>query len=246
MEYWDQVERILRASSFVELVRESKAWATSTGFGHQAYAVKLQDLHGRDRSDFLTFNDFTSEWAEGYEALRDPEIASRDARVMHVRAGMPSTAWNVRGEVGFTDKMIGKQAGQILRRAGEYGLRAGITVPISSPGVSWAFMTFTTDATFDLRDLFCTIAPMTYVASCLHVSARRLQGWDEARPRLTEREREVLRWAALGKTSWDISAILSVSERTVNFHLQGAARKLEVNGRQAACARAIALGLITL
>ena len=208
MEYWDQVERILRASSVVELVRESKAWATSTGFGHQAYAVKLKDLHGRDRSDFLTFNDFT------------------------FRMG--------------PDKMIGKQAGQILRRAGEYGLRAGITVPISSPGVSWAFMTFTTDATFDLRDLFCTIAPMTYVASCLHVSARRLQGCDEATPRLTEREREVLRWAALGKTSWDISAILSVSERTVNFHLQGAARKLEVNGRQAACTRAIALGLITL
>lgn len=107
-------------------------------------------------------------------------------------------------------------------------------------------VTFTTDATFDLRDLFPTLAPMTYFASCLHVAIRRLQGWEEALPQLSEREQEVLRWAALGKTSWDISMILRISERTVHFHLQQAARKLKVSGRRAACARAIALGLIAL
>jgi LuxR family quorum sensing-dependent transcriptional regulator len=53
---------------------------------------------------------------------------------------------------------------------------------------------------------------------------------------LTAREREVLRWVAGGKTSWEISVILRISERTVKFHLVEALRKLN----------ALAWGLIKL
>ena len=63
-------------------------------------------------------------------------------------------------------------------------------------------------------------------------------------PHLTARELECLHWAAEGKTSWEIGRVLGVSERTVVFHLQNAAHKFGVNGRQPAVARAIALGLI--
>jgi DNA-binding CsgD family transcriptional regulator len=38
--------------------------------------------------------------------------------------------------------------------------------------------------------------------------------------------------------------LLGVAERTAVFHIQNAARKLDVNGRQAAVARAVSLGLI--
>ena len=62
---------------------------------------------------------------------------------------------------------------------------------------------------------------------------------------LTEREKECLLWAAEGKTSWETAQILQISERTVIFHLQNAARKLKVVNRQHAIARAVVLGLIT-
>ncbi len=61
---------------------------------------------------------------------------------------------------------------------------------------------------------------------------------------LTRRERECLLWAAEGKTTWEIALILCITGRTVNFHLQNAARKLVVVNRQQAVARAVALGLI--
>ncbi|AZV94886.1 helix-turn-helix domain-containing protein [Kerstersia gyiorum] len=51
---------------------------------------------------------------------------------------------------------------------------------------------------------------------------------------LSAREQECLVWAAHGKTSWETGVILGISERTVNFHLQNACRKLRVNGRRAA------------
>lgn len=62
---------------------------------------------------------------------------------------------------------------------------------------------------------------------------------------LSLREKECLLWSAEGKTAWEISQILHISERTVVFHLQNASEKLGVVNRQQAVARAISLGIIT-
>ncbi|WP_276577896.1 helix-turn-helix transcriptional regulator [Bradyrhizobium sp. 149] len=61
---------------------------------------------------------------------------------------------------------------------------------------------------------------------------------------LTYRESECLEWAAKGKSSWDISVILEISENTVNFHLKNAMKKLGTNRRSVALIRAIELKLI--
>lgn len=43
---------------------------------------------------------------------------------------------------------------------------------------------------------------------------------------LTPREREILHWVTEGKTNWEISTILNISERTVKFHLDNIKEKL--------------------
>ena len=48
---------------------------------------------------------------------------------------------------------------------------------------------------------------------------------------LTRREAEVLSWAARGKTSADIGLLLGVGDRTVDFHMENAMRKLGVSTR---------------
>ena len=63
-------------------------------------------------------------------------------------------------------------------------------------------------------------------------------------PKLSERELECLEWVSLGKTSWETALILGVSERTINFHLLNAAKKLNVYGRQAAVAFALRQNLL--
>lgn len=91
------------------------------------------------------------------------------------------------------------------------------------------------------------------LASQIHATARRI--WLGAQnkasvaagmPTLRPREIECLRWAAEGKTAWEMARILTISERTVVFHLRNAVEKLGVNTRQQAVARAVYLGLITL
>ncbi|WP_405118989.1 response regulator [Pseudomonas leptonychotis] len=61
-----------------------------------------------------------------------------------------------------------------------------------------------------------------------------------ARFQLTEREVEVLRWVACGKTNRDIGDILGLSPRTVNKHLEHVYIKLGVETRTAATSVALA------
>lgn len=62
---------------------------------------------------------------------------------------------------------------------------------------------------------------------------------------LTTRERETLTWAAAGKSYWETSVILGISERTVRFFMSNARRKLNVATNTQAVAEAVWRGLIT-
>jgi DNA-binding CsgD family transcriptional regulator len=77
--------------------------------------------------------------------------------------------------------------------------------------------------------------------------ARRNGEWELIEPTpatatdhgLTPREREVLWWAAEGKSAQEIAEILSIAKRTVNEHTQNAARKLGAANRTQAVATAL-------
>ena len=63
-------------------------------------------------------------------------------------------------------------------------------------------------------------------------------------PALTPREREVLALVSDGKTDWEISVILDISEATARFHVDNARRKLDAVNRTQAVARLVAARLI--
>jgi LuxR family transcriptional regulator, quorum-sensing system regulator CviR len=67
-----------------------------------------------------------------------------------------------------------------------------------------------------------------------------------ADPLLSNREREVLLWIKEGKTNWEISIILMISERTVRFHVANVLNKLQASTRGHAVAVALQHGLIAL
>ncbi len=62
--------------------------------------------------------------------------------------------------------------------------------------------------------------------------------------RLSPRELEVLNLLKLGKTSWDISRILRITERTVNYHVGNIMQKLDATNRIQAVYEAVNLELI--
>jgi DNA-binding NarL/FixJ family response regulator len=63
---------------------------------------------------------------------------------------------------------------------------------------------------------------------------------------LTEREMEVLKLLAHGRTNKEIAALLFISERTVKFHVSSILKKLDVGNRTEAVSLAAHHGLIDL
>jgi two-component system, NarL family, nitrate/nitrite response regulator NarL len=64
-------------------------------------------------------------------------------------------------------------------------------------------------------------------------------------PKLGEREREVMRLTADGRSAPEIAEMLGIGATTVKTHLQRVYRKLEVTDRAAMVAKALRLGLLT-
>ncbi|QDY41586.1 transcriptional regulator SdiA [Candidatus Pantoea soli] len=60
----------------------------------------------------------------------------------------------------------------------------------------------------------------------------------------SQRELEILKWTAEGKTSAEISLILAISEHTVNFHQKNMQKRFNVSNKTQIACYAAAIGLI--
>lgn len=92
-----------------------------------------------------------------------------------------------------------------------------------------------------------SLTPSVRVAWDSLVPALRI-AFSESHPRtkspLTDRELDIIAWSIEGKTVWEISQILAISEATVKFHLANVYEKLNVNNRCQAIAKVIKEGWV--
>lgn len=70
--------------------------------------------------------------------------------------------------------------------------------------------------------------------------------WVPGGSKLSKREVECLRWAAIGKTDNEISMIMSRSRATIRFHMHNASLKLDAVNRSQTVFKATQLGYIAL
>jgi DNA-binding CsgD family transcriptional regulator len=98
----------------------------------------------------------------------------------------------------------------------------------------------------NIRNDLRTRTIIGYIVPHFHQALSRIIGGKRRQVdiHLSAREKEVLRWIQSGKTSWEISVILGVSERTVKFHVSNIILKMDVVNRTQAAAVAVQLGLI--
>lgn len=161
----------------------------------------------------------------------------------HCRRHVAPLAWNVEDHRGEEDL----HCPVFFKDAADVGLRHGVSVPVHGFGCQWGVLALASSRTPPPRGEMRRLGDAQLFAAYVHEAGHRLaSAIENEHVRLTERERECLRWTAGGKTGWEISKVLGISERTVVFHLENAARKFGVFGRRQAAARAIALRMISL
>ncbi|MBN8482196.1 MAG: LuxR family transcriptional regulator [Xanthomonadales bacterium] len=203
------------------------------GFEHWAHASGAQP-----RAPFSVGN-FPREWLDHYHRLGYFEL---DPVVAHCRQRSTPCLWGT----DASTRQVGHST-RFFLEAAEFGLRVGVGLPNHGPGGQWSMLSVASDALPDRALRFDEIARLHLLATLVHEASLRLAVPAASEPvHLTQREADALRWAAEGKTGWEIGQLLGIGERTVAFHLTNAAAKLGVVGRRQAVARAIALQLITL
>ncbi len=132
---------------------------------------------------------------------------------------------------------------QIMEGARECRLRDGITFTFPTADSATALVSVAGDAIdCDEKDAGRIALLAQYAvgkAICLAGESA-----DEAAPKLTRRERDVLMWTCEGKTDWEIGTILGISEHCADKHLRGLKAKLKATSKPQLVARAFRLGLV--
>jgi DNA-binding CsgD family transcriptional regulator len=152
-------------------------------------------------------------------------------------------------EAGDWVGVPGEVRDTFLADAQSAGLRSGFGVPLHGINGEWGMLLLNSDHLpgKDGRGSGDAVPFVMLLATYLQQSARRIVlDRSSMLPdyNLTRREKECLVWAAEGKTSWETAKILSISERTVVYHLQNSIEKLAVANRTQAVAKASSLLLV--
>jgi len=125
-----------------------------------------------------------------------------------------------------------------IEHAASYGLSEGATLgQRSGTETLGSLFSFAGE---DMGEHPRHMAVLAHLIPHLHVALMRTAfTQSDSRSLLSVREREVLQWLIEGKTNWETSRILGISERTVKFHVKNILEKLQSSTRGQAIAHAL-------
>ncbi|MEA2883830.1 MAG: LuxR family transcriptional regulator, quorum-sensing system regulator BjaR1 [Bradyrhizobium sp.] len=207
-------------------------------YGIDAWVITGLPSPGGRIEEMMLLNGWSQEWSSHYFKNN---LVKDDPCVAHCFRSTGPFEWN---DAPY-DPLTWPAAEKMMNDAADIGMRVGFAVPIHT------FAGF--QAVVSMGGEHVNLSPLAKRA--IHLMS--LYAHDKAssvvRPRhqssaslLTRREKEALRWVAAGKTAWEISQILSISQATVHDHLKAAARKFESSNRVATVVAALRRGEITL
>ncbi|WP_306030714.1 LuxR family transcriptional regulator [Stappia sp. MMSF_3263] len=120
---------------------------------------------------------------------------------------------------------LDNRARTVMDEAIEFGLRQGVCVPVHAP-FSPPLVVSASGKTRDLEPGAADVIGLLARHALQSVGRLRSEMRCFKKPVLSQREQEILCWVACGKTAWEISRILNLSEHTVLSHLRNAKHKL--------------------
>ena len=146
---------------------------------------------------------------------------------------------------------------QVLGLAHDYGMSHGISIALrsaNSPEIGGIGLTL--DACDDRAEQEIlrrhgqeieTAVALFHNHLVGHLIGRDSQASDDGKTAaLTQREKECLMWCAAGLRTKEIAYRMSISEKTVEFHLSNVGKRLNARNRTHAVARALSYGLIDI
>ncbi len=227
----DLVERLDLCQSGNEVSILFQSYIVALGFNH-ATCIKVPEV-GEEPADCVMMSTVPPAWLQRYNELG---YVRHDPIVRELSQTYQPYSWS---EVRSRRKLLPDDE-KIFTEASGYGMNDGFCVPIVEAGGYTGLVNL---AAFAMPLQYDARIPVKYACLSLHskLSLLRRRITDTAFD-LTEREMECLRWAAAGKSDWEIGQILSISSKTVNYHIENTKRKFGVATRVQAIVAALRTG----
>lgn len=236
MDIWieDQLDLLLRVKTKSEFLSGLAKAAKLLEFEYFAYGLRINMPLSSPKIEML--NNYPESWQHQYGSQN---YVSMDPTVLHGMHSMRPVVWS-------EDLFV--NARPLWEDARSFGLRHGwAQSTLSMPGISGMMTLARSSGEIDQKELIRKSNLLVWLTQIAHQGLQEIFLPDmlpEMSVKLTSREVEILRWTADGKTSSEVSMILGIVERTVNFHLNNVMSKLNVINKTAAVVKAIQLGLI--
>lgn len=197
-------------------------------FGYKHFRCGQVYRAGLGLEPRLIFGSIEDEWSNHY---REQEYLFSDSTVQHGLISKYPFFWsdqNERDRVNMISKRMFEEA------ANDFKLGDGLVVPIHDGDNSVSLVSIIGEAPIKTDEVRRGLG---LAAVYLHGRALELKdninyntpkGMER---RVTKRQLDCLQWVAEGKSDWEISQILKISEFTVHNHVEGAKRVLGVTTR---------------
>ena len=231
------VEKANRARTTDELVTEFLGTVKQHGLDRMVFCLQTRHQGIDLKPGFGVLQNYPEDWMKHYV---EKDYARIDPVTVYCMNKMETFTW---AEIPQRMNMT-RQQFQCLNMGIEAGLYNGVCTPLWGPGqfagvgLASAEKVDSFDGNLDLITAYC---------NHFYIAFQRLNRKSD-RPEhniyLTAREKEVLTWAAAGKTDGEIGTILTLSEDTVDSYFRTAFKKLSANTRVMAVSKALSYGLI--
>ncbi|MCH9809520.1 MAG: LuxR family transcriptional regulator [Alphaproteobacteria bacterium] len=217
----DAIETIRSANSPDEICSRLTTFTGQFGLtGMIAGTMPMPNDPPKKQASHLLASGFPEDWMHRYLAR---SYFRTDPVIRRIQSNIQPFQWT---EVeAYVDDTNFVAARQIFGEASEFGLNAGFAVPMITLDGDVAAVSLAGER-IDVPPTAPGMIAMVSNFAIARAIELRTANVRRVKAKLAPREIECIRWTAEGKTQWEISVILSVSEYTVETHLKNAARKL--------------------
>jgi LuxR family quorum sensing-dependent transcriptional regulator len=211
--------------------------AATTDFGLDAVACGGWAGFGFNRANRFYFNTWPAAWLHMYQ---ENQFILHDAVVDEAQRRMIPFIW----EEAWNRGGLSKPSKDLRAALFRFGWADGFAVPVHGPAGYQGLVGF---AAFHPLTLSHAERSLLWIMSLsIHDRCRTDPGYgsESLPPRLTARELEVMRWAAAGKTEWEIGQLLGIAASTAHFHIGRVMRRLGTSSRTNAVALLVLHGIL--
>lgn len=238
MQHQTLIELQKNAQTEQELKQVCEQFCSDVGFEYYLFAIcKLTSLSA---PEITTITNYPDAWIQVYF---EEKFQRFDPVVRYCFENVSPIRWD---HLQKLPEYASPEGDMIFTKAAQLGLLYGVSTPLKAHTGEISIFSLATAEGADIDDrIDAALSPAhTFAAELFNNLTRIKLTLEEKKEDLTPRELECIFWACEGKTTWEMSQILDITERTVIFHLTSATKKLGAVNRQHAVAKAITTGLI--